>query len=249
MTSITSAEATEDLKDSENLSPHRKGRLLQFLSHSDEKTCLWTPWTARSPVSISKTSSMSSATGKLDYLVVHHMEPDHCANIEEILICHPETTVVGNDKTFCLHPAILSGPRSRGKNACRKRGGCSQTRKARTPLLHGTDGPLAGSHGLLRSLRQSPLFRRMPSGSFGALNGNLFADEIDFDRDWLDDARRYYTNIVGKYGAQVQMALKKLCRRRHPSHLFPMAPSGERHRLSDGQYQHWSTYEPERRAS
>ncbi len=50
----------------------------------------------------------------------------------------------------------------------------------------------------------------MPSGSFGALNGNLFADEIDFDRDWLDDARRYYTNIVGKYGAQVQMALKKL---------------------------------------
>ena len=41
-------------------------------------------------------------------------------------------------------------------------------------------------------------------GTFGALNGNIFADEVDFDRDWLDDARRYYTNIVGKYGASVQ---------------------------------------------
>ena len=48
------------------------------------------------------------------------------------------------------------------------------------------------------------LFSADGFGSFGALNGNVFADEVDFDRDWLDDARRYYTNIVGKYGASVQ---------------------------------------------
>ena len=53
------------------------------------------------------------------------------------------------------------------------------------------------------------LFSADGFGSFGALNGNVFADEVDFDRDWLDDARRYYTNIVGKYGASVQTLLKK----------------------------------------
>lgn len=50
----------------------------------------------------------------------------------------------------------------------------------------------------------------MLSGTFGALNGVLFADEVDFDRDWLDEARRYYTNIVGKYGPQVLALLKKV---------------------------------------
>lgn len=49
----------------------------------------------------------------------------------------------------------------------------------------------------------------MPSGTFGALDGKLFADEVNFDRDWLDDARRYLTNIVGKYGPHIQLILKK----------------------------------------
>ncbi len=46
-------------------------------------------------------------------------------------------------------------------------------------------------------------------GTFGALDGVIFNDEMDFDRDYLDEARRYYTNIVGKYGIQVQNVLKK----------------------------------------
>ena len=46
-------------------------------------------------------------------------------------------------------------------------------------------------------------------GTFGALNGNIYADEVDFEHEWLEEARRYLTNIVGKYGAQVQAALKK----------------------------------------
>ena len=53
------------------------------------------------------------------------------------------------------------------------------------------------------------LFSADAFGTFGAMNGNLFADEVNFERDWLDDARRYYTNIVGKYGASVQTLLKK----------------------------------------
>ena len=54
-----------------------------------------------------------------------------------------------------------------------------------------------------------PCFPPTLSAPFGALNGNIFADEVNFERDWLDDARRYYTNIVGKYGAQVQALLKR----------------------------------------
>ena len=53
------------------------------------------------------------------------------------------------------------------------------------------------------------LFSADAFGTFGAINGNIFADEVDFERDWLDDARRYYTNIVGKYGTPVQNVLKK----------------------------------------
>ena len=83
-------------------------------------------------------------------------------------------------------------------------------------------------------------------GAFGALNGALFADEVDFMRDYLDEARRYYTNIVGKYGTQVQALLKKaagldiemVC----PLHGFVW-----RKNLGDfiEKYDKWSRYEPE----
>ena len=53
------------------------------------------------------------------------------------------------------------------------------------------------------------LFSADAFGTFGALNGNLFNDDVDFEKDWIDDARRYFTNIVGKYGMQVQTLLKK----------------------------------------
>ena len=58
-------------------------------------------------------------------------------------------------------------------------------------------------------LTTKTLFSADAFGTFGALNGALFADEVDFFRDYLDEARRYYTNIVGKYGVQVQALLKK----------------------------------------
>lgn len=90
------------------------------------------------------------------------------------------------------------------------------------------------------------LFSADAFGSFGALNGRIFADEVDFMHDWLDEARRYYTNIVGKYGAQVQAVLRKaaaleinyVC----PLHSFVW-------RRDFGafleKYLKWSSYEPE----
>ncbi len=90
------------------------------------------------------------------------------------------------------------------------------------------------------------LFSADAFGTFGALNGALFADEVDFSRDYLDEARRYYTNIVGKHGDQVQALLKKasavqidmIC----PLHGFVW-----RENIGEyiEKYQKWSKYEPE----
>ena len=90
------------------------------------------------------------------------------------------------------------------------------------------------------------LFSADAFGSFGALDGKLFNDEVDFDRDWLDDARRYYTNIVGKYGPHVQALLKKagtidikvIC----PLH-GPVCRNDFGYLLD--KYDKWSRYEPE----
>lgn len=90
------------------------------------------------------------------------------------------------------------------------------------------------------------LFSADAFGSFGALDGKLFNDEVDFERDWIDDARRYYTNIVGKYGAPVQALLKKasgldikmICPLHGPVWRSNVAYFIEK-------YDRWSRYEPE----
>ena len=93
------------------------------------------------------------------------------------------------------------------------------------------------------------LFSADGFGSFGALNGNIFADEVDFDRDWLDDARRYYTNIVGKYGASVQTLLKKAAGL-DIAMICPLHGPVWRENLPYilKKYQKWSTYEAEDQA-
>src|SRR5699024_2069684 len=90
------------------------------------------------------------------------------------------------------------------------------------------------------------LFAADAFGSFGALNGNLFADDVNFDRDWLDDARRYYTNIVGKYGTQVQAVLKKASGI-EISTICPLHGPIWRENLGYilDKYMKWSTYTPE----
>ena len=97
-------------------------------------------------------------------------------------------------------------------------------------------------------LTNGVLFSADAFGSFGALDGKLFNDEVDFDRDWLDDARRYFTNIVGKYGPHVQLLLKKaggildkikvVC----PLH-GPVWRSNLAYLID--KYDHWSRYAPE----
>lgn len=121
-------------------------------------------------------------------------------------------------------------------------------RKTHPAFCHGADGALPEAMVTYDST-EKVLFSADGFGSFGALPGNIFNDELDFDRDWLDDARRYYTNIVGKYGVQVQALLKKaagldiqmIC----PLH-GPIWRSDLGYILN--KYKKWSSYEPEDRA-
>lgn len=93
------------------------------------------------------------------------------------------------------------------------------------------------------------LFSADAFGTFGALDGNVFADEVDFPHKWLPDARRYYTNIVGKYGSPVQGLLKKVAGL-PISTICPL--HGPIWRQDIGwyvdKYQKWSTYTPEETA-
>ena len=90
------------------------------------------------------------------------------------------------------------------------------------------------------------LFSADAFGTFNALNGNLFNDELDFNREWLDEARRYYTNIVGKYGPQVQNVLKKASSL-DIQMICPLHGPVWRSNLNFiiEKYNLWSRYEPE----
>lgn len=180
----------------------------------------------------------------LDYLIVHHMEPDHSATLSELLLRHPETTVVCNDKTAVMI-AQFFGPGAAGRMQLVKEGdtlstGAHELTFYMAPMIHWPEVMMTYDK------TAHTLFTADAFGVFGALNGAIFADEVDFDRDYLKEARRYYTNIVGKYGMQVQNLFRKIAdldiRMLCPLHGFVW-------RRDIGyffkKYNLWSTYTPE----
>lgn len=143
----------------------------------------------------------------LDYLVVQHMEPDHSATIRTLLMLYPEAEVVCSKKTEGMlrqffGDAVKMNIKVVGEGDTLKTGKHEFTFLA-APMVHWPEVIVT------YDLTTKTLFSADAFGTFGALNGALFADEVDFFRDYLDEARRYYTNIVGKYGVQVQALLKK----------------------------------------
>ena len=180
----------------------------------------------------------------LDYMIVNHMEPDHCALIEEIVRRYPEVKVVGNAKTFGMIQQFYTFDIAE-RSVTVKEGETLNTGKH---TLHFVMAPMVHWPEVMVTYDETDkvLFSADAFGTFGALNGNIFNDEIDFDRDWLDDARRYYTNIVGKYGGPVQTTLKKaagldietIC----PLH-GPVLKENPGYYI--GLYDTWSKYEPE----
>lgn len=184
---------------------------------------------------------------ELDYLVVNHMEPDHCAMIGDVVRRYPNVQIVGNAKTFTMMQQFFDFDLE-GRTIVVKEGDTLNTGKH---TLHFVMAPMVHWPEAMVSYDDADkiLFSADGFGSFGALNGNIFADEVDFDRDWLDDARRYYTNIVGKYGASVQALLKKAAGL-EIAMICPLHGPIWRENLGYilEKYQKWSTYEAEDQA-
>lgn len=179
---------------------------------------------------------------KLDYLIVNHMEPDHCAMIGDLVRRYPEVQVVGNTKTFGMIKQFFGTDFA--ERAVTVKEGDTLATGAHT--LHFVMAPMVHWPEVMVTYdeKDKVLFAADGFGTFGALNGNIFADEVDFDRDWLDDARRYYTNIVGKYGASVQALLKKASGL-EIAVICPLHGPIWRENLGYilEKYQKWSTYE------
>lgn len=184
---------------------------------------------------------------KLDYLIVNHMEPDHCAMIGDLVRRYPEVQVVGNTKTFGMIKQFFGTDFA--ERAVTVKEGDTLATGAHT--LHFVMAPMVHWPEVMVTYdeKDKVLFAADGFGTFGALNGNIFADEVDFDRDWLDDARRYYTNIVGKYGASVQALLKKASGL-ESAVICPLHGPIWRENLGYilEKYQKWSTYEAEDQA-
>ncbi|MBR1792725.1 MAG: FprA family A-type flavoprotein [Bacteroidales bacterium] len=143
----------------------------------------------------------------LDYLVVNHMEPDHCALIEDLLLRHPTVTIVTNAKAATMIRQFFTFDLDSHLHIVKEGDNLTTGRHTLTfvnaPMVHWPEVMVT------YDTTDKILFSADAFGTFGALNGNIFADEVHFDRDWLDDARRYLVNIVGKYGPQIQSILKK----------------------------------------
>ena len=184
---------------------------------------------------------------KLDYLIVNHMEPDHCAMIGDLVRRYPEVQVVGNTKTFGMIKQFFGTDFA--ERAVTVKEGDTLVTGAHT--LHFVMAPMVHWPEVMVTYdeKDKVLFAADGFGTFGALNGNIFEDEVHFDRDWLDDARRYYTNIVGKYGASVQALLKKASGL-EIAVICPLHGPIWRENLGYilEKYQKWSTYEAEDQA-
>jgi flavorubredoxin len=142
----------------------------------------------------------------LDYLVVNHMEPDHAALITTLLLRYPETEVVTTAKAAQMMEQFFGTKPAKLRIV--KEGELLETGHHRlnfvmAPMVHWPEVMMTYDEV------DKVLFSADAFGTFGALSGNLYADQMNFEHEWLEEARRYYINIVGKYGLQVQNVLKK----------------------------------------
>lgn len=191
----------------ENVYPLTNGVSYNSYIYLDEKTCVLDT-VDRSVSDVFYENIDHLLNGRpLDYLIVNHMEPDHAANIGELVRRHPEVTVVVNamSKKFLLNffPGIDEGKLLIVKEGDKLSIGAHTFTFVMAPMVHWPEVMMT------YELSEKVLFSADAFGTFGALSGNIFADASNFDRLYLDEARRYYTNIVGKYGDQVIAVLKK----------------------------------------
>ena len=233
------------LEKFENLFPIPYGVSYNSYLFTDTKTALLD--TVDSSVTQQFLENVTGALDgrKLDYLVVNHMEPDHCANIEELVRRYPDVKVVGNKKTFQLFNQFYNLDIEKNKFLVEE----GDVLELGEYTLEFYFAPMVHWPEVMLTYEKSKkiLFSADAFGTFGALNGNIFADQVEYDRHFLSETRRYYANIIGKFGSQVQSAFKKL-----PissiSMICPLHGPIWRENIQYifDKYQRWSTYTPER---
>ena len=227
----------------ENIYPIPRGVSYNSYVLLDEKTVLFDTTDAGVAEQFYENVAAAIAGRKLDYVVVHHMEPDHAATLMDLLLRHPEATVVTTAKAAQMMEQFFG------------------TKPAKLQSVKEGDTLVTGRHTLVITMApmvhwpevmmtydstSKTLFSADAFGTFGALSGNLFADEMNFEGEWLNDARRYFVNIVGKYGQPVQTVLKKAAAL-DIKMICPLHGPVWREHLGwfIGKHDVWSRYEPE----
>jgi len=229
----------------ENVYPVPRGVSYNSYLLLDEKTVLFD--TVDSAVGEQFLENVAHVLGdrKLDYLVIHHMEPDHSATLQRLIGTYPEVTLVCNAKTAQMIGNFFG---QNAKNVFLVKEG--DTLATGSHELQFIFAPMVHWPEVMMSFDKTTgtLFSADAFGTFGALGGSIYADEVHFERDFLDEARRYYFNIVGKYGVQVQNVLKKAAGL-ELNRICPLHGPVWRTNVSFymQKYSTWSAYEAEER--
>lgn len=228
----------------ENLYPIPNGMAYNSYLLKDEKTVLFDTVDQGVHQRFMENVSYQLDGRSLDYLVVHHMEPDHAAGIMDVVRCYPEVKIVSTEKTKKFLEQFFEVDRDVHYHTVKENDrlsiGKHTLRFIMAAMVHWPEVMVTYDEA------DKTLFSADAFGSFGALNGAIFFDEVDYEKEYLDEMRRYYVNIVGKYGAQVQALLKKIgsfeinmvC----PLHGFVWRNNIEE---MISKYNLWSSYTPE----
>ncbi len=194
----------------ENQCPLDKGVTYNTYLIDDEKTALID--TAESPFASDLVDWIKELLGNkpLDYLIVNHMEPDHSGAIKDVVTAYPDIKIYGNRQTFPMLEAFYSIDKesfvtikendtlSLGKHTLQF---------ITVPMVHWPESMVTYDQ------TDKILFSNDAFGSFGTIDGAIFDDELNIGVETYNfdsEARRYYSNILGKFGNQTQRALKKL---------------------------------------
>lgn len=229
----------------ENIYPVPNGMSYNNYLIKDEKNCLMDG--IDDSVQNQFLDNLKYALGddKLDYMVVQHMEPDHCSVIPTLFNMYPDMKIVASAQAFKMMENFYHID-TKDRAIVVKEGDTLELGKH---TLNFVTAPMVHWPEVIMTYESTTgtLFSADAFGAFGAMSGNIFADEVRWDHDWRDEARRYYVNIVGKYGPQVQAVLAKaasldikmIC----PLHAHIWRKDFEE---IIGRYKQWSGYEPQR---
>lgn len=183
----------------------------------------------------------------LDYVIINHVESDHAGTLQELVYLYPQVTIVCSTAALTMLKQFFTFD-VRERAVTVKEG---ESLKAGRHTFKFVSAPMVHWPEVMVSYDASDkiLYSADAFGTFGAINGSIFADEVNFEQHYLSEARRYYANIVGKYGDQVQALLQKAA----GLDIAMICPlHGPVWRKDIGwyieKYQRWSSYTPEENA-